>query len=103
MEGARERWGADLESEHLERIDYELRVIEDMGFPSYFLIVADYVLLYTYLAALVDPDTSAGVVLVMAILAWVNLVVRVLFRAECWLAVGPGQLAAAATGGDGVE
>lgn len=68
-----------------------------------FLIVADYVLLYTYLAALVDPDTSAGVVLVMAILAWVNLVVRVLFRAECWLAVGPGQLAAAATGGDGVE
>ena len=43
MEGARERWGADLPATHLERLDYELRVIEDMGFPSYFLIVADYI------------------------------------------------------------
>ncbi|MBX7159988.1 MAG: DNA polymerase III subunit alpha [Acidimicrobiia bacterium] len=43
MDGARERWGADPDPAHLERIDYELRVIEDMGFPSYFLIVADYI------------------------------------------------------------
>lgn len=68
-----------------------------------FVIVADFVLLYTYLAALVDPDTSAGVVLVMAILAWVNMVVRALFYAECWLAVGPGREVPAGAVADGVE
>ena len=39
--GARERYGDPLRSEVVERIDYELRVIEDMGFPAYFLIVWD--------------------------------------------------------------
>ncbi|MDP8959967.1 MAG: DNA polymerase III subunit alpha [Actinomycetota bacterium] len=40
-EGARERYGEPLSSEVRERIDYELGVIEDMGFPAYFLIVWD--------------------------------------------------------------
>jgi len=43
FEGAHERWGQDLSSVYLERLDYELRVISEMGFPSYFLIVADYI------------------------------------------------------------
>ncbi len=41
LEGARERYAAVLPTEATERIEYELRVIEDMGFSAYFLIVWD--------------------------------------------------------------
>jgi DNA polymerase-3 subunit alpha len=41
MEGARKRWGAQLDDKIVERIAYELQVIESMGFSSYFLIVWD--------------------------------------------------------------
>jgi DNA-directed DNA polymerase III PolC len=39
--GARERWGADLPDSVVERLAFELKVIGDMGFSSYFLIVWD--------------------------------------------------------------
>jgi DNA polymerase-3 subunit alpha len=39
--GARQRWGEALSDEVVERLAYELRVIADMGFSSYFLIVWD--------------------------------------------------------------
>jgi len=42
-EGMKKRWGDPTPSEIIERIDFELRVIKLMGFPSYFLIVHDYV------------------------------------------------------------
>ena len=42
-EGMKKRWGDPTPSEIVERIDFELRVIKMMGFPSYFLIVHDYV------------------------------------------------------------
>jgi len=41
MEGAKARYGDSFEDSVAERIDYELRVIDDMGFSSYFLIVWD--------------------------------------------------------------
>ncbi len=41
FEGARERWGDPLPDEVVERLAYELQVIGDMGFSSYFLIVWD--------------------------------------------------------------
>src|SRR4051812_39524726 len=40
-EGARDRYGDPPPSEVIERIDFELAVIRDMGFSSYFLIVWD--------------------------------------------------------------
>jgi len=40
-EGARRRYGEPLSSEVRERLDYELTVISDMGFPAYFLVVWD--------------------------------------------------------------
>ncbi len=40
-EGARRRYDTPLSDEVVERVDYELDVIERMGFPAYFLIVAD--------------------------------------------------------------
>lgn len=41
MEGARQRWGGDLPADAIDRLGYELQVISDMGFSSYFLIVWD--------------------------------------------------------------
>jgi DNA polymerase-3 subunit alpha len=41
FEGARYRWGENLVPEAAERLAYELKVIADMGFSSYFLIVWD--------------------------------------------------------------
>lgn len=41
MEGAKMRWGSQLTDDIVERLTYELKVIDDMGFSSYFLIVWD--------------------------------------------------------------
>ena len=41
LEGAKARWGAKIPASTLERLAYELKVIADMGFSSYFLIVWD--------------------------------------------------------------
>ena len=41
FEGAERRWGRPLPPEAAERLAYELQVISDMGFSSYFLIVWD--------------------------------------------------------------
>ncbi|MGW0484157.1 DNA polymerase III subunit alpha [Nonomuraea sp. NPDC003214] len=41
LEGARRRYGGQPSQEVLDRIDYELSVIDAMGFPGYFLVVAD--------------------------------------------------------------
>ncbi len=42
-EGLRVRYGDPLPAEAVERMEFELGVIEEMGFPSYFLIVWDFV------------------------------------------------------------
>ncbi|HEX9865170.1 MAG TPA: DNA polymerase III subunit alpha [Acidimicrobiia bacterium] len=39
--GARERYGPDPSDPVSERIEHELKIIEEMGFPAYFLIVWD--------------------------------------------------------------
>ncbi|MDP9845737.1 DNA polymerase-3 subunit alpha [Streptosporangium lutulentum] len=41
LRGARRRYGGEPSQEVLDRIDYELSVIDDMGFPGYFLVVSD--------------------------------------------------------------
>jgi DNA polymerase-3 subunit alpha len=41
FEGARRRWGEALGDEVVDRLAFELKVIGDMGFSSYFLIVWD--------------------------------------------------------------
>ncbi len=41
--GARRRYGDDLGEPVVERLEHELKVIEDMGFSTYFLVVRDIV------------------------------------------------------------
>jgi DNA polymerase-3 subunit alpha len=43
MEGLRSRYGEPPPAEAVERLEFELGVIEEMGFESYFLIVWDFV------------------------------------------------------------
>ncbi len=51
FEGARARWGDTLADDVVERLAFELKVISDMGFSSYFLIVWD----------LIDHARQAGI------------------------------------------
>lgn len=50
------------------------------------MVGANFLLLYSYIATLIDPDSSSGVVLVLTLLVWVNAVVRGLFFTQCWIA-----------------
>ena len=56
IEGLKHRRCPDTE-EYSQRLDYELRVIKEMGFPSYFLIVADLVQNAKKKNILVGPGT----------------------------------------------
>lgn len=42
-QGAKKRWGENLNDETKKRLDFELETIGKMGFPGYFLIVADFI------------------------------------------------------------
>ncbi|HKK10561.1 MAG TPA: DNA polymerase III subunit alpha, partial [Bacteroidales bacterium] len=43
LEGAKIRYGDPIPERHLERINFELDTIINMGFPGYFLIVQDFI------------------------------------------------------------
>ncbi len=43
LEGAKKRYGDNLQAEIAERIDFELYIMKTMGFPGYFLIVEDFI------------------------------------------------------------
>lgn len=47
---------------------------------------ASFALLYTYVGALVNPRASTGLLLVLALLLWVNVVVRTYLVGLCWIA-----------------
>lgn len=42
-DGARRRYGEELDEEVQERIKFELHIMKTMGFPGYFLIVQDFI------------------------------------------------------------
>lgn len=50
------------------------------------VVVMNFALLYTYVGALINPEVSAGIVLVFALLLWVNICVRAFLGALCWVA-----------------
>lgn len=51
------------------------------------VVVANYFLLYTYVGALINPAVSAGIVLILTLLLWVNIVTRAYLAALCWTSV----------------
>jgi DNA polymerase-3 subunit alpha len=68
-EGARGRYGSDLSAEVVERLEYELKTIEWMGFPGYFLIVWDFIRAAREMGVSVGPGrgSAAGSVVAYAL------------------------------------
>jgi DNA polymerase-3 subunit alpha len=59
-QGARLRWGENLTDDIRERIDFELDVIKTMGFPSYFLIVWDFLRAAREMGVSVGPGRGSA-------------------------------------------
>ncbi|MHB8830729.1 MAG: DNA polymerase III subunit alpha [Patescibacteria group bacterium] len=58
--GLKERYGAEPSVEAKERMEFELSVVERMGFPGYFLIVQDYVNWAKDNGVIVGPGRGSG-------------------------------------------
>lgn len=71
-EGLPRRYGETLTPAHRERMEYELSVIERMGFSSYFLIVADYVNWAKNNGVLVGPGRGSAAGSIVAYLTGIT-------------------------------
>ncbi|WP_297118310.1 DNA polymerase III subunit alpha [uncultured Porphyromonas sp.] len=59
-EGAKRRYGDPIPTEVVERIDMELGVIKNMGFPGYFLVVQDFIAAARKLGVRVGPGRGSA-------------------------------------------
>ena len=57
--GAKKRYG-EITAEIQERLDFELKIIKDMGFPGYFLIVQDFTTIARDLGVSVGPGRGSA-------------------------------------------
>jgi DNA polymerase-3 subunit alpha len=71
-EGARKRWGDDLPASVVERVAYELKVINDMGFASYFLIVWDLIKYARDTGIRVGPGRGSAAGCAVAYCLWIT-------------------------------
>ena len=60
FEGAKQRWGDNLSDAIVERLEFELEVIARMGYPSYFLIVWDFIKAARELGVSVGPGRGSA-------------------------------------------
>jgi len=60
LEGAKLRYGENMEPETAERIDFELDVMKTMGFPGYFLIVQDFIAAARGMGVAVGPGRGSA-------------------------------------------
>ncbi len=58
--GARKRYGDALPSEVVERLEFELKVMKDMGFAGYFLIVQDFIAAARDMGVAVGPGRGSA-------------------------------------------
>lgn len=59
-QGAKERWGEELDRDTVERLDFELGTIKRMGYPSYFLIVWDFIKAAREMGVSVGPGRGSA-------------------------------------------
>ena len=60
IKGAKERYNDKLDNDIIERINFELDVIRDMGFPGYFLIVQDFIQAARQMNVTVGPGRGSA-------------------------------------------
>ncbi len=71
FKGAEKRYG-DLDKETKERIDFELEVIENTGYPGYFLIVQDFIAKAREMDVSVGPGRGSAAGSVVAYCLWIT-------------------------------
>jgi DNA polymerase-3 subunit alpha len=70
-EGAKKRYG-EITSEIKERLDFELSVIENTGYPGYFLIVEDFIREARKMDVSVGPGRGSAAGSVVAYCLWIT-------------------------------
>ena len=60
LEGACKRYGDPIPEDVMERIDFELSVMRNMGFPGYFLIVQDFIAAAREMGVSVGPGRGSA-------------------------------------------
>ncbi|MBJ6369143.1 DNA polymerase III subunit alpha [Snuella sedimenti] len=71
-EGAKKRYGEPLSDEVKERLDFELGVIENTGYPGYFLIVEDFIREARNMDVSVGPGRGSAAGSVVAYCLWIT-------------------------------
>ncbi|RED44719.1 DNA polymerase III subunit alpha [Seonamhaeicola aphaedonensis] len=71
-EGAKKRYGEPLSQEITERLDFELSVIENTGYPGYFLIVEDFIREARNMDVSVGPGRGSAAGSVVAYCLWIT-------------------------------
>ena len=71
-EGAKKRWGDNLPNSVVERVSYELKVINDMGFASYFLITWDLIAYARREGIRVGPGRGSAAGCAVAYCLWIT-------------------------------
>ena len=72
FEGAKKRWGDKLPDEVVERLAFELKIIRDMGFSSYFLITWDLIKHARDLGIRVGPGRGSAAGCAVAYTLWIT-------------------------------
>ncbi len=70
--GAKKRYGDELSNEVVERLDFELSVIENTGYPGYFLIVEDFIRAARKMDVSVGPGRGSAAGSVVAYCTWIT-------------------------------
>ena len=70
-EGAKKRYG-DLDDSIKERLDFELKTIENTGYPGYFLIVEDFIREARNMGVSVGPGRGSAAGSVVAYCLWIT-------------------------------
>ena len=70
--GAKKRYGDTLSEEVIERLDFELSVIQNTGYPGYFLIVEDFIREARNMDVSVGPGRGSAAGSVVAYCLWIT-------------------------------
>jgi DNA polymerase-3 subunit alpha len=72
FEGAKKRYGDQLDGDIRERLDFELSIIEKTGYPGYFLIVWDFILEARKMDVSVGPGRGSAAGSAVAYCLWIT-------------------------------
>jgi len=78
--GAKKRYGEELSEEVIERLDFELSVIEKTGYPGYFLIVEDFIREARNMDVSVGPGRGSAAGSVVAYCLWITNIDPLLYN-----------------------